>query len=136
MKKVTLVSQKRHGLFREHNGIAPIVYEARATIPAVEALRAAGSTLEPLVRPKLGYKITLGDTMPSGIVAVQLNETPWMGLRMANEPAYPQEFADYWNQVAFTPCPLCGAPVVWYEAGYVPGYRVCARHPHHHSLAK
>jgi hypothetical protein len=131
-----LVSQKRTGLFPEHHGVAPIEYEARATIPVVEALKATGARFEPLPAPELGYKITLGDRMPKGIVAVHLNESPYLGLRMTNEPEYPQEFADYWIQVAFTPCPVCGAPVVWYEAGYVPGYRVCVKPPHHHSLAK
>lgn len=131
-----LISQKRSGLFAEHQGIAPLVYEARATIPAVEALRAVGATAEPLPSPASGYKITLGDKMPTGIVAVHLNESPYLGLRMVMEPEYPMEFADYWRQVDFTPCPVCDAPVVWYEAGYVPGYRVCTRKPHHHSLAK
>lgn len=136
MKTVKLVSQKRSGLFAEHNGIAPIVVEARATIPAVEELTKAGAKFVPLPLPKIGYEITLGETMPAGIVAVHLNESPYLGLRTDNEHEYPIENADYWRQVDFTPCPVCGAPVVWYEAGYVPGYRVCTRSPHHHSLAK
>jgi hypothetical protein len=131
-----LVNQKRSGLFAEHDGIAPITYEARATIPVVEALQAAGATVEPLPAPAIGYVITLGGTMPAGIVAVHLNQSPYLGLRLAVEPEYPMEHPDYWRQVDFTPCPVCGAPVVWYEAGYVPGYRVCAKPPHHHSLAK
>ena len=135
MKAVQLVSQKRRGLFREHKGVAPLVYEARATIPVVEALQAAGAKIEALPAPAIGYRITLGETMPAGIVAVHLNESPHLGLRMTNEPEYPREFADYWRQVDWTPCPVCDAPVVWYEAGYVPGYRVCAKPPHHHSLA-
>jgi hypothetical protein len=131
-----LIDQKKEGLFREHPDIAQIVRDARATIPVVEALRAAGSEVEPLPSPAMGYRITLGGTMPAGIVAVHLNESPWIGLRMTDEPEYPIEFPDYWAQVDWTPCPVCGAPVVWYEAGYVPGYRVCTRPPHHHSLAK
>ena len=133
---VKLVNQKRSGLFVEHDGIAPITYEARATVPVVEALQAAGATVEPLSAPAIGYVITLGNTMPAGIVAVHLNQSPWLGLRLAVEPEYPMEHQDYWLQVDFTPCPVCSAPVVWYEAGYVPGYRVCAKPPHHHSLAK
>jgi len=134
MRTVKLVSQKRRGLFPEHDGVGPIVFEqVRATIPVVELLRDAGATVESL---PIGYRITLGDTMPSGIVAVHLNDAPRIGLRLAVEPEYPQEFPDYWLQVDFTPCPVCGAPVIWYEAGYVPGYRVCAKKPYHHSLAK
>lgn len=64
MKTVRLISQERKCLFYEHHGIAPIIYEARATIPAVEALRAAGAAVEPLPSPAIGYTITLGDQMP------------------------------------------------------------------------
>jgi hypothetical protein len=34
---------------------------------------------------------------------------------------------DYWAAVTDVPCPVhgCGQTVVHYEAGYVPGYRVC-----------
>lgn len=34
---------------------------------------------------------------------------------------------DYWDAVTDVPCPVegCDQTVVWYEAGYVPGYRVC-----------
>lgn len=144
MKTVKLVDQKRSGLFAEHAGVAPLVYEARATIPAIEALRSAGATIEPLPAPQIcranlrkswTARITLGDRMPEGMVACHLNQSPHMGLRMEIEPEYPGEYPDYWRQVDFTPCPVCGAPVVWYEAGYVPGYRVCSRPPHHHSLA-
>lgn len=33
----------------------------------------------------------------------------------------------YWSAVTNVPCPVegCDQTVVWYEAGYVPGYRVC-----------
>lgn len=35
----------------------------------------------------------------------------------------------YWDAVTDVPCPVdgCDQTVVWYEAGYVPGYRVCMR---------
>lgn len=35
----------------------------------------------------------------------------------------------YWPAVTDVPCPVegCDQTVVWYEAGYVPGYRVCMR---------
>ncbi len=35
----------------------------------------------------------------------------------------------YWDAVTDIPCPVpgCDQTVAWYEAGYVPGYRVCAR---------
>jgi len=128
-----LQDRKRTGLFPEHSaGIAPLVYEARATIPVVEALQAAGAKVEPLPGGEHQiYRITLGKTMPKGIVAKSVPHSGhWSyGLRMDNEPEYPTEHPDMWLQVDFTPCPKCGAPVVWYEAGYVPGYRVCNQTP-------
>jgi hypothetical protein len=135
MLRVNIVNKKRSGLFPEHDGIAPVVQEARATNSVVELLRAAGATVEPMAG---GYRITLGHTMPPGIVAVRVQGAglpPGIALRLEHEPRYPVEYPDYWVQVDWTPCPVCGAPVVWYEAGYVPGYRVCGRPPYHHSLA-
>lgn len=34
---------------------------------------------------------------------------------------------DYWAAVTDVPCPVrgCRQTVLWFEAGYVPGYRVC-----------
>jgi len=34
---------------------------------------------------------------------------------------------DVWPDITGAPCPVpgCGHELVWYEAGYVPGYRVC-----------
>lgn len=34
-----------------------------------------------------------------------------------------------WDSVTDVPCPVdgCEQTVLWYEAGYVPGYRVCMR---------
>lgn len=133
-----LVNQKRRGLFAEHSGIAPITHTVRATIPAIEALAAAGATVESIgTSSDPAYRVTLGKMMPAGIIACTVNGPPYVDacLRLAIEPEYPGEFADYWRQVDWTPCPVCGAPVVWYEAGYVPGYRVCSQPPHHHSRA-
>lgn len=37
----------------------------------------------------------------------------------------PDKF-DFWLAVTDVPCPACNAGTIrWYEAGYVPGYRVC-----------
>lgn len=133
-----LINQNRTGLFSELNGIAPITYQVRATIPVIEALRAAGATIAEIVDPSGPmYWVTLANKMPAGIVACHVNgPTVNACLRMEDEPEYPQENPDIWLQVDWTPCPVCGAPVVWYEAGYVPGYRVCNKSPHHHSCAR
>lgn len=39
----------------------------------------------------------------------------------------PPRGLDWWAAVTDVPCPVadCTQTVVWYEAGYVPGYRVC-----------
>jgi len=134
--KVNLVYQNRDGLFPEVKGIAPVEHDVRASIPVVELLRSAGATVVPLALPKIGYKITLGETMPKGIVAVEVPDMPNIGLRLEVEPEYPMESFNYWAQLMWTPCPKCSAPIVWYEAGYVPGYRVCTGPQHHHSLGK
>ena len=45
-------------------------------------------------------------------------------------PASDQVRSTYcWEAVTDVPCPVegCGQTVVWYEAGCVPGYRVCMR---------
>lgn len=137
LREVKLIDKKQTGLFPEHKNIAPVTHEVQATIPVIESLQKTGTIITPLAMPSIGYKILLGDKMPKGIVAVHLNHSePRIGLRMESEDPYPQEYSDYWATVDFTPCPVCQAPVVWYEAGYVPGYRVCTKAPHHHSLAQ
>lgn len=137
--RAKLIDQKRSGLWPEHDSIAPLMRVVRATIPVLDALRGVGATTEPMPRPKMGWKITPGSTMPTGIVAVHVNaddvDIPCTALRLESEPPWPQEFPDYWAEVDWLPCPVCAAPVIWYEAGYVPGYRVCTENPHHHSLA-
>jgi hypothetical protein len=48
---------------------------------------------------------------------------------------------DYWGAVSLVPCPVAGCQrtVVWFENGYVPGYRACLgpsdRTPRHRFLA-
>lgn len=61
--------------------------------------------------------------------AAQIEE--WKALpEPATEPA-----GIAWHEFgAWVPCPTCGAALVWYEAGYVPGYRVCVR-GHHAQLS-
>ncbi len=140
--------QKRTGLFPKHMGITLSPREnVRLTIPAREALQAAGARVTPEPPRADGhqtYTVVMSTTMPAGLMAVQtvIESTPsgvestLPGLRLENEPPYPIEYPDYWLQLDYTPCPICAAPLVWYEAGYVPGYRVCAKKPHHHMLAR
>jgi hypothetical protein len=75
--------------------------------------------------------------VPAGLLAVSIvgDDGP-VGIRLAAEPEYPGECGlDYWVTLDIMPCPRCHAPLVWWEAGFVPGYRVCAGRRHHHWLA-
>lgn len=131
-----LVDQNRHGLFAESDGVAPLIYSVRATAAVLAALEESGAKIEPLPGHADAFSVELGDRMPAGIVASSLPRTRLTDLRMRGEPPAHGIYEDCWSQVEWTPCPVCGAPVVWYEAGYVPGHRVCTRPPYHHSLAR
>lgn len=132
--------QKKTGLLSGMNGIHPPSYTVRATIPVIESLVRHGAVCDRVLTPHgQVYHVCIGESMPEGIVATTVGGPPYVDacLRMSYEPGYqPFEYPDMWVQGAWLPCPACGAPVVWYEAGYVPGYRVCTRPPHHHSLLK
>lgn len=126
------------GLLAPCTQIAPIIHRGmRCTIPAREALAAAGATITPVGQAVGGwtlYDIQLGQMMPQGIICAQVGQHA--ALRLQSEPAYPGEVRIYWGQVDWMPCPKCGAPLVWYEAGYVPGYRICTGPRHHHCQAQ
>lgn len=59
-----------------------------------------------------------------------------VGLRLADELPFEDEFedtpGDAWLAATVAACPRCGAAIVWYEAGYAPGYRVCCGRARHH----
>lgn len=132
----------------------------RLTIPAHERLLDAGSNV---VRADYmisrdgpwAYEITL-TTPPPGLVQVLVRDQwaaePAMiapsqrpgavpnhrALRCDDEPEYPGEWPDAvaWHEHGqWVPCPTCGSALVWYEAGYVLGYRICVRRTHHAQLS-
>jgi hypothetical protein len=150
MKKIALQDQKREGLFPEHKGVAPVEQKkVRLTLHAIEALQASGATItDDPMDEALGiqtHMVQMGASIPTGLV-VAATHIPCqdgygyldvLSLRMEVDPPYHDEQdADYWRRLDFMPCPKCGSPLVWYEAGYVPGYRVCTKKPHHHWLAQ
>lgn len=132
--------QNRTGLLPEHDGVLQGPHNhVRLTVPARETLLRAGASIVPESADggPQRYTVELADTVPDGLVVVQIFGEHGIAIRLATEPEYPQEaLVTYWPQLDFTGCPECGAPLVWYEAAYVPGYRVCARPPHHHVLAR
>ncbi len=78
---------------------------------------------------------------PAGLVAVHVQMAhdrsagaPMTALREDSDPPWPGEMAaDGWTSAAWTVgCPgprghPCGSVLIWAEAGYVPGWRVCLR---------
>lgn len=147
--RIVLRDQHSAGVFPEH---ANLRFEAgaegvRLTIPAREALEAAGAVVTPAGQASNGaplYDIRLGPevVIPTGLVLTHTQirhphggyELP-LSVRLSVEPPYPgevDEVVSIWNHADLTPCPTCGRGLVWYEAGYVPGYRVCAGWQHHH----
>lgn len=134
-----LIDQKRSGLLPEHKGLKlgrNTYNNVRLTIPVREALLANGADISLLSQADSTFTVTPGETLPEGIVATRILGTSHLGLRLHNEPPYPGEIGEAcWEQIDFTPCPKCNHALVWYEAGFVPGYRVCAGPKHHHFLA-
>lgn len=129
----------------------PVREHLRMTIPVREALARAGNQITP--SPPVGpdddpyhaYRVVLCGDMPDGIVEciIECGRYPatsqHRGLRMSDEPEYPGEMrgaVSWWERGEWVPCPRqgCSRPLVWYEAGYVPGYRVCTR-GHHAQLS-
>lgn len=139
--KLVLTDQRRTGVFSEHEQMrfegGAIYTDTRMTIPAREALEAV-STLHDQAyyyqRPPQDVVAVLAPVLEKGAPTVDYE----VALRLGNEPPFPGERPnpDMWLEVDLTPCPKCGAALVWYEAGHVPGYRVCAGPVHHHFLAR
>lgn len=143
-----LINQNRTGVLPEHHStrlLGATLHCCRLTIPAREALAQAGATISPAESPSImvngeweastasHWTVALGDRCPQGLVVTKEYGSHALCIRCDNEPEWPGgEHQDFWSQVDLTPCPTCGAALVWYEAGYVPGYRVCAGPQHHH----
>jgi hypothetical protein len=107
----------------------PIYTGLRMTIPVREALERAGNEVAPDPAASQRWAVALR-APPAGLVLVRVGaDGADLALRMEDEPEWPGEWrADSiaWHEVGdWTPCPTCGAALVWYEAGYVPGYRIC-----------
>lgn len=115
-----------------------------ATTPNAEARYAPDDLAEvpPSMRrghPYQVWRVTLSGRVPDDLVLCLIGhgKDQHRGLRLIDEPEYPGEWTDggiAWHERgAWVPCPQCRSPLVWYEAGYVPGYRVCAGPRHHHA---
>ena len=114
----------------------PVYWQLRLTVPVREALEQSGNRVTPQDSPGLPmYSVEL-TRPPSGIVECVIGHgsAQHRGLRLDIEPPYPGEWpsdvlAWHWRG-QWLPCPQCGSALVWYEAGYVPGYRVCLEGHH------
>lgn len=128
--------------------IAAPTYEGlRLTIPAREALERAGNRVivgrgvdvaDPRSRWPV-YDVTLTGKVPDGLVLALIGNghDQHRGLRTQDEEPYPLEWPAgqgiaWYERGEWVPCPAprCRRALVWYEAGYVPGYRVCTRGHH------
>lgn len=113
--------------------LAPPVYGGlRLTIPAREALAAAGNRVDPGGADAYGRErwiVTLVRP-PASLVLVLIGHgaEQHRGLRTDDEQAYPGEWTDgitWWERGGWIPCPDCGHALLWCEAGFVPGWRIC-----------
>jgi len=103
----------------------PRLEGVRLTVPAREALIEAGNAVTRASDLQWHLDLT---APPKGLVSVltRIGADFIRGLRLATEPAYPTEYdQSWWERGEVVPCPRCGRSLVWYEAGYVPGYRIC-----------
>lgn len=118
----------------------PPVYEnLRMTIPVRESLEAAGNVVFNSMTE--GRYDVLLHRPPKGLVLCLIGHSAEQhsGLRTKDEPKYPQEWPDgslAWHDYGdWVGCPKCGGALVWFEAGYVPGYRLCTK-GHHVQLSE
>ena len=136
----------RRTMRRTDHLVAP-TYEIRLTIPAREEIERAWATLpgdprlvvargglvgvrNEIDRPPsaAGIPIVTLRTPPPGlvIVAVDVMGERSLGARTIEDGPWPREFpAAWWDVGAWVPCPTCGAALLWCEAGFVPGWRIC-----------
>ncbi len=140
MKPINLKNMHRTGLRENIANLIPARHSGcRLTIPVREALEASGAEIVAQDSVPGGpqvHAVRPGAQVPPGIIVALSPDSQHLCLRLEIEPEWPGEMRAqaYWQQVDFTPCPACGAPLIWFEAGYVPGYRVCAGPAHHHWL--
>lgn len=131
-KKMKLKDQNRQGINQYMTLLGGgIPVNARMTIPAREALRKVS-----VVKNNHFYFSRPPQDMISVLVRAMDGYGYEQAFRLTIEPPYPNEMPDdnMWTEAMLTPCPKCGAALVWWEAGYVPGYRVCAGPKHHHYI--
>ena len=102
----------------------------------VEIVRSDGTTARvvsalplPRVQP---YRVTLTTHTPSGVIAVYVGKQ--LALRLECELPFTDEIRDVYSEIAWTPCPECGARLLASVPGHVTHRWVCAVAPHHHWL--
>jgi hypothetical protein len=111
-----------------------LIERVRLTIPAREALERAGNRVTAtgdcysiwLSMPPRGLVIVTAPDLDGPNPRVHVT-----AVRRRDEPPYPGErVADMWTRHEFSACPQCGAAIVWAEAGFVPGWRMCVQGGH------
>lgn len=114
-----------------------ILRNIRLTTPALESLLRDKNPITVDETPD-GPRYTLSIiSPPGGLVISFISGGAEVAIRTEDEPPYPRECPAAWYIIGdFVPCPRrgCGRGLVWYEAGYVPGYRICLA-GHHAQLS-
>jgi hypothetical protein len=105
--------------------VPPVVEDLRLTIPAREAVEGENRVIVQDTPDGPRYDVQLVRP-PAGLEVVSIIGTGEIGVRLEGEPEYPGEHeAAWWHRGAWVGCPECGHALLWCEAGFVPGWRVC-----------
>mgnify|MGYP005857542295 CR=1 FL=1 len=97
--------------------------------PGRHAVRVVSEQSLPRVR---SYRVTVTTHVPAGVIAVYVGEQ--LALRLDCELPLTDEIRDVYAELAWTPCPECGARLLPSVPGHVTHRWVCAVAPHHHWL--
>jgi hypothetical protein len=117
----------------------PVIERLRLTIPAREAIERASAENRILLAGEIGgmaaplYSVELVRPPVPALVLAHVGRgvgEQSNALRCADEPAWPGEWPEgeavsCWDRGDWVPCPTCGYSLLWCEAGFVPGWRVC-----------
>lgn len=104
------------------------------TYPAREALEREGNRVAATDTVRYGVTLYSVELVrpPEGLRLVLIGHgaEQYHGLRLGSEPEYPGEWPDgegiAWHEHGqLVACPECGHALLWCEAGYVPGWRIC-----------
>lgn len=146
--EMTISYQNRKGLLAPCTSIAPpVINGVRMTPKARKALKKAGHKVKAENADLKTFSVTLcGRRMPRLCVEIRLVDClEYPCIHVPNDRYFSlwrsgcwdgQSWQNIWRDAEWMTCPRCKAPITWYEAGFVPGYRICLGNAHHHLILK